>query len=119
MESNGFDGDLKPYNYNNIIYSKFMFLIPFVCGIYTYFVQNRYIKRVLAYNNEPVQIYQSTFELNAAEGIGYNFITCGSLEEIHNILDILVIKEYILTLLNTLKILSVLLMRSIKMNMKS
>lgn len=64
------------------------FLVPFIYKIYKYFTQKRYIKKVLAYNNEPVQIYQSTYTFNTVEGFTYDYITYNSLECMDNILSI-------------------------------
>lgn len=64
------------------------FLVPFIYNIYKYFTQKRYIKRVLAYNSEPVQIYQSSYTFNTVEGFIYDYITYNSLECMDNILSI-------------------------------
>ena len=58
------------------------FIFPFSYKVYKYFTQKRYIKKVLSYTEEPVQIYQSTFEFNTVEGKKYDFITYKSLESI-------------------------------------
>lgn len=78
---------------NNIItiisfIANLFFLLPFIYKAYKYFTKKRYIKKVLAYNNEPVQIYQSTFTYDTIEGYTYDFITYNSLECIDNILNI-------------------------------
>lgn len=65
-----------------------LFIMPFIYNIYKYFIQKRYIKKILAYNDELVQIYQSTFTYDTVEGYTYDFITYNSLECIENILNI-------------------------------
>lgn len=64
------------------------FLVPFIYKVYKYFIQNRYIKKILAYSNEPIQIYQSTFKFEALDGSKHDFIKCSSLEETNNLLNI-------------------------------
>lgn len=65
-----------------------LFLIPFIHNIYKYFTQKRYIQKILAYNNEPVQIYQSTYTFNTVEGFIYDYITYNSLESMDHILSV-------------------------------
>ena len=65
-----------------------LFLIPFILGIYKYFTQKRYIKKVLSYNNESVQIYQSTYTFNTVEGFIYDYVNYNSLECMDHILSV-------------------------------
>lgn len=75
------------------------FLIPFIYKVITYFTRIRYIEKILAYNNEPIQIYQSIFQFTVADGNRYSNIECSSLEEINNVLKVFdfKIQKYVFT----------------------
>lgn len=64
------------------------FIIPFLQKVYKYFKTTRYKRKVLAYNNDPIQIYQSVLNYKVASGNEYDVIMCSPLEEIHNVLCI-------------------------------
>lgn len=64
------------------------FLIPFIYKVYKYFTQKRYIKKLLAYNKEPVQIYQATYMFDTIDGSTSGFITYDYLKCIDNILSV-------------------------------
>lgn len=64
------------------------FFTPFIYKIYKYFTQKRYINKILAYNSEPVQIYNSTHTFTTVGGFTYDFITYNSLVSMDNILSI-------------------------------
>lgn len=64
------------------------FLVPFIYKIYKYFTQKRYVKKLLAYNKEPVQIYQATYMFDTIEGDTRDYITYDYLRCVDNILSI-------------------------------
>lgn len=67
-----------------------MFVLPCLINLYEYFSKKRYVKKVLGYSKEAVQISHCTFELEMLSGVKNNFITC-SKEFISN--SILIINE--------------------------
>lgn len=64
------------------------FLATFIYKVYKYFSQKRYIKKVLSYNNEPIQIYQAANNYISVEGFESEIVTYDSLEGLYNILNL-------------------------------
>lgn len=65
------------------------FIIPFIVKIFDYFLDKRFIKKVLNFSKGPVQIYPSTYALQANLNKTYTFISYEFLKSLNNISKIL------------------------------
>ncbi len=80
--------------FNNIttyisFFVNIAFLIPLTRKIFIYFTDKRYIKKVLGFNNEAVQITHGVFHLETDIGIKNDFITYSSLKSVDNVIGLL------------------------------
>lgn len=79
--------------FNNFItiLSFLLNLLLIVSGVargYMYFTKKRYVKGVLGYDNTPVQVSQSIFEIEGGSGIKKNYVTHGFLIAMNNIVNL-------------------------------
>ncbi len=65
------------------------FILPYLYKVYKYFSQKRYIKKVLSFNDESIQIYQAANNYTSVEGFESEIVTYDSLEGLYNILNLL------------------------------
>ncbi len=65
------------------------FLIPLAIKIYLYFTDKKYLKRVLGFSNNLVQITHGVFHLETDIGIKNDFITYASLGSVDNMISLL------------------------------
>ena len=68
--------------------ANLMLIIPFLIKVYEYFTKKRYVKKVLGYSKEAVQISHCTFELEMFSGSKNNFITYASVISMNNIINL-------------------------------
>ena len=84
--------------FNNIItilsfVVNLAFIIPFALKIYNYFTKKTYIKKVLGYKKDSVQISNSTFTLKAQTGLTNTFIKYSAVQATNNIINLFNIIE--------------------------
>lgn len=80
--------------FNNIIaILSFILNLTFIYTLskkaYNYFTNKRYVKYILGFTNDVVQIKHSTFDLKELSGVSNVFITYSSLKSINNIINLL------------------------------
>ena len=79
--------------FNNVItiisfIVNIMFVVPAMVKIYIYFTKKRYVKKVLGYGNEAVQISHCTFLLETYTHSQNNFITYASVIAMNNVINL-------------------------------
>lgn len=78
-------------NFSTII-SFIIYLIlavPYIFKGYNYFTKKRYIKKVLGFKKETVQLTHATYYLSTSPGTFDNFIPCAALDAANNIIYLL------------------------------
>lgn len=82
--------------------SNIMFIIiPLIVKMFRYLFIKRYIKLVLGYTKEPVQLYHSLFEFETRKNSTNTFLTYASLKAIDNIINLFNIVNQKFDLINT------------------
>ena len=76
------------------------FAFPLLYKIYKYFTQKKYIKKILVFNNEPIQIYQTMRELKTIDENKRFYLSYDSLKSLHNIMCIIDIADKKFALVN-------------------
>ncbi|WP_304960620.1 hypothetical protein [Thomasclavelia cocleata] len=94
--------------FNNIItilsfVVNLAFIIPFALKIYNYFTKKTYIKKVLGYKKDSVQISNSTFTLKAQTGLTNTFIKYSAVQATNNIINLFNIIEQSFYLVEDIK----------------
>lgn len=80
--------------FNNLItilsfLANIMFIIPFIVKVYQYFTNKKYIRKVLGYNAEPVEISYCRYQINTNIHVCNEFVNYSSVIATNNIIKVL------------------------------
>lgn len=91
-------------NINNVFTAlsfllNMIILIKFIPKVFSYWFNKRYIKHVLEFDKDVIQITHSMFRFSTGQGYIYDYITYEALQAINNIINLLNICDYKFNLL--------------------